>query len=215
MLAMDPQLLTFIMVVGLLTMTPGADTMLVLRNVLSGGRSSGFATTMGINSGLFVHATLSAQGLSVILVQSAAAYEVVKTVGAAYLIYLGARSLYQVLRQRAQSVAAQPDSVEVIKKPFSKSYSEGFLTNVLNPKVAIFYLAFLPQFIRPGEGVLLKSLMLAAIHAILGFIWLGTLSILIHRGRDLIQSGSFKHALESISGVVLIGLGLRLILEKK
>ena len=212
---MDPQILTFFLVVGLLTLTPGADTVLVFRNVLSGGRSSGLATTLGICSGLFVHATLSALGLSLILVQSAAAYEVVKTAGALYLVYLGLRSLYTVLRHRPEPVLPQVNDPPLVHKPFYKSYSEGFLNNVLNPKVAVFYLAFLPQFIRPEDSVLGKSLLLASIHAAQGILWLGTLSFLIHRARVFIQKGSFKLWLEGISGVVLVGLGIRLIFEKR
>jgi threonine/homoserine/homoserine lactone efflux protein len=173
------------------------------------------STTLGICSSLFVHATLSALGLSVILVQSATAYEVVKTVGALYLVYLGGRSLLQLLRKSAEPGALEQVSPALVQKSFRKSYSEGFLNNVLNPKVAIFYLAFLPQFIRPGDPVLAKSLMLAGIHAILGILWLGSLSFVLHKGRDLIQSGSLRHWLEGISGVVLIGLGVRLVFEKR
>ena len=215
MIINNPQLLSYIIVVGVLTLTPGADTMLVLRNVLSGGRSSGVATTFGISSGLFVHATLSALGLSIILVQSAAAYEVVKTIGAIYLIYLGGKSIYQIWTQRNKPKLTEQTEIPLIKKSFKKSYSEGFITNVLNPKVAIFYLAFLPQFIGPNEPVLLKSLLLAGIHGVLGIIWLSSLSMILHKGRQFIQGGSFRLWLEGISGMILIILGVRLIFEKR
>ena len=191
----DPMLLSFTLVAGLLTLTPGADTMLVLRNVLSGGRSSGIATTVGICSGLFVHATLSALGLSVILMNSAAAYEIVKTLGAAYLVFLGLKSLWQVAKHPPGGLASEEPSTDSAdqtpaSRPVGRSYREGFLTNLLNPKVAIFYLAFLPQFILPGDPVLARSLLMAGIHAAEGLLWLGFLSLVLDRGRVLIQTGS-------------------------
>ncbi len=213
-------LLSFTLVAGLLTLTPGADTMLVLRNVLAGGRSSGIATTLGVCSGVFVHATLSALGLSVILMSSATAYEVVKTLGAAYLVFLGLKSLWQVAHHPSGGPAAAEASVHQV--PVSRltgrslrSYREGFLTNLLNPKVAIFYLAFLPQFIRPGDPVLAKSLLMAGIHATEGLLWLSFLSLVLDRGRALIQSGNLHRWLEGISGAVLVGLGIRLFFERR
>src|SRR5918911_3801618 len=94
----DPQVLAFTGIAAILTVTPGADTMLVMRNVLSRGQRAGLLTTLGICSGLFFHATLSALGLSFILVRSAAVFEVVKLVGACYLIFLGGQSLWRALR---------------------------------------------------------------------------------------------------------------------
>lgn len=146
-------MLAFIVAAALLTLSPGPDTMLVLRNTLRGGRSAGLRTTLGISSGLIVHATLSALGLSVILVQSAAAFEIVKLAGAGYLVWLGIQSLRAAVRGQppvAGAPAAGP------QRPFR----EGLLTNVLNPKVAVFYLAFLPQFIATGDPVFLKPLLL-------------------------------------------------------
>ena len=96
-----------------------------------------------------------------------------------------------------------------------RSYREGFLTNLLNPKVAIFYLAFLPQFIRPGDPVLAKSLLMAGIHATEGLLWLSFLSLVLDRGRVLIQTGSLRRWLEGISGAVLVGLGIRLFFERR
>jgi threonine/homoserine/homoserine lactone efflux protein len=217
---MDAMLLSFTLVAGLLTLTPGADTMLVLRNVLSGGRSSGIATTVGICSGLFVHATLSALGLSVILTTSATAYDIVKTLGAGYLIYLGLKSFWQLARHPSGAPVSAGTSANPLDSPpaahqTGRSYREGFLNNLLNPKVAIFYLAFLPQFIRPGDPVLAKSLLMAGIHAVEGLLWLGFLSLVLDRGRVLIQSGAVRRWLEGISAAVLVGLGIRLCFERR
>src|SRR5579885_888200 len=159
------QLITFLGVITVLTITPGADTMLVIRNVVARGQRSGYMTALGSCSGVFIHATLSALGLSVILLKSAMIFEIVKLAGACYLILLGGWSLWQVIRS-----GKHPEKATLFDEQATQTVSgwrslrEGLLTNVLNPKVAIFYLAFLPQFINRGDPVLLKSLLLAGMH---------------------------------------------------
>src|SRR5918912_1456688 len=128
----DNQVLTFTGIATILTLTPGADTMLVMRSVFARGRRAGLLTTLGISSGLFFHATLSALGLSLILVRSAAAFEVVKLIGACYLIFLGGQSIWRALRGRDESSDAQGDDVARREKKGWQSYLEGLLTNVLN-----------------------------------------------------------------------------------
>src|SRR5215469_5900200 len=141
----DQQVIAFAGIAALLTITPGQDTLLVIRNVVTYGQRAGFLTALGICCGLFVHATLSAAGLSLILVKSATAFEVVKLLGAAYLIWLGAQSLWQAFHVSNRWVEKSiPEQRSAKGWP---CFVQGFLTNILNPKVAIFYLAFLPQFI--------------------------------------------------------------------
>jgi threonine/homoserine/homoserine lactone efflux protein len=214
----DPQILTFIGVALVLTLTPGADTMLVMRNVLARGARAGIMTTLGICSGLFVHATLSALGLSFILVRSATAFEVVKFVGACYLIFLGLRSLWQLFRAHqhatgGEAVIAQPYGQQ--KAGALRSFREGLLTNILNPKVAIFYLAFLPQFMHRGDLVLAKSLLLAAIHFTLGVLWLSLVAIFLGRVRVFVTRSSVRRGLEAVTGTVLIAFGIRLALTQR
>ena len=214
----DPQILTFIGVALVLTLTPGADTMLVMRNVLARGSRAGIMTTLGICSGLFVHATLSALGLSFILVRSATAFEVVKFVGACYLIFLGLRSLWQLLRARHAAgeravIDDQPAGQQ--KAGALRSFREGLLTNILNPKVAIFYLAFLPQFMHRGDPVLAKSLLLAAIHFTLGVLWLSLVAIFLGRVRVFVTRSSVRRGLEAVAGTVLIAFGIRLALTQR
>src|SRR5262245_22116166 len=142
----DAQVVAFTLVAAALTLTPGADTMLVVRNVLRGGRRDGVVTTMGICSGLFVHADLSALGVSILLLHSATAFHVVKLAGAGYLVWLGLQSVVGAVRgghpPAAVAYGRAPDGVSP-----QRCFVEGLLSNVLNPKVAVFYLAFLPQFI--------------------------------------------------------------------
>ena len=164
---MDARLLAFLGVAILVTITPGADTLLVVRNVLARGRGAGFLTTAGIYGGLTCHATLAILGLSTILVRSAALFQAVKLLGAAYLCYLGLRSLRQASQQRGQGVASEAPATGACAADGAgapsrwRSVREGFLSNLLNPKVAVFYLAFLPQFIHPGDPIRATLVLLA------------------------------------------------------
>jgi threonine/homoserine/homoserine lactone efflux protein len=205
----DPSLLAFTLVAALLVLTPGADTLLVVRNVLARGRRAGLATTAGIVAGCFVHAALSVLGLSVILVRSAAVFEVARLAGAAYLVWLGLRSLVGAWRPAADAPAPVPDGGA------RRSFVEGALSNVLNPKVAIFYLAFLPQFIRPGDPILARSLLLAAIHVALGLVWLSIVAFGVGSLGRVATATRLRQRLEALTGLVLVGLGVRLALERR
>ena len=208
----DPQIIAFTGLAALLTISPGADTMLVIRSVLARGRGAGILTTFGICCGLFVHATLSAAGLSLILVRSALAFEILKLAGAGYLVFLGIQSL----RQLAVPFVDKETNIQTAEKRKSarRAFMEGMLNNLLNPKAAVFYLAFLPQFINPGDPVLAKSLLLAGIHFVMGIVWLSAVSVFLGRLKDLLVGGRFRRWLEATSGAVLIGLGVTLALEK-
>ena len=207
-------LVTYTAVAAVLTVTPGADTMLVIRNVIARGRRAGMITTLGICSGLFVHATLSALGLSLILARSAEAFTIVKLAGAVYLAWLGAQSLRRAART-APANATPPRVGDARESDPARSWREGFLTNVLNPKVAVFYLAFLPQFVAPGDPLLATFLLLAAIHAVLGLVWLSGLAALLAGARGWFTRAAARRALEGVSGAVLVGLGARLALARR
>ncbi|HKX27873.1 MAG TPA: LysE family translocator [Blastocatellia bacterium] len=216
----DTQILAFTGVAAILTITPGPDTMLVMRNVLTRGQRAGLLTMLGISSGLFIHATLSGLGLSWILVRSVTAFEIVKMLGACYLIVLGYQSLRQALRQ-ADRAHQDPSSnqIEGAVAPahwsWRRAFMEGMLNNVLNPKVAVFYLAFLPQFINPQDSVLFKSVLLAAIHFILGIAWLSIVVLLLGKIRATLERPRIKQALETLTGLALIGFGVRLATERR
>lgn len=211
----DAQILTFTGLAALLTISPGADTMLVIRSVLARGRGAGIMTTFGICCGLFVHATLSAAGLSLILVRSALAFEMLKLAGAAYLIFLGLQSLRQLTVSGTAARTRLDAGAHGSPKTARRAFMEGMLNNMLNPKPAVFYLAFLPQFINPGDPVLAKSLLLAGIHFVMGIVWLSAVSVFLGRLKELLVGGAFRRWLEATSGAVLIGLGVRLALEKR
>jgi RhtB (resistance to homoserine/threonine) family protein len=208
----DSQVLAFTLLAALMTLSPGADTLLVVRNVLRGGRRDGLATAFGICSGLYVHALLSALGISVILMHSAAAYTALKIAGAAYLLWLGLQSLRSAARERPRADAgtALPACV-----PAWQSWREGFITNVLNPKVIVFYLALLPQFIGADDPVLAKSLLLTAIHVVEGIVWFAVVSFLVDRSRRFFLRPLLRRWIDGLCGAFLVALGMRLALARQ
>jgi threonine/homoserine/homoserine lactone efflux protein len=153
----DSQIVAFTFAAAVLTVTPGQDTMLVVRNVLRGGRGDGVATTFGICAGLFMHATLSALGVSVILTLSATAFQLIKFAGAGYLVWLGVRSLASAVRGAPHPASPEHPLATDAVWP-QRCFLEGLLSNILNPKTALFYLAFLPQFIGPTDPVVLDGI---------------------------------------------------------
>jgi len=210
---MDSRFVAFLGIAALLTIIPGADTGLVTKNAITRGRTAAFFTTFGICLGCLCHATASALGLSVVLRESARVYEWVKLVGAGYLVYIGARALW---------AARKPYAVEhgVVftgeqRRGVWFSFIEGLFTNLLNPKVAIFYLTFLPQFIAPGENVLRKSLFLASIHVLMGLVWLCSYAMLLDRMSAVLTRPSVRRKLEAFTGAVLVAFGLRLAMERR
>jgi threonine/homoserine/homoserine lactone efflux protein len=205
---LDGSLLAFTGIAAVLTILPGADMALVAKVTLLDGRRAAFFTSLGICAGLPVHAAASALGLSLILATSAEAFTAVKLAGAAYLAYLGVRTIRDSLRSPADpSVVTRP------VRSVGAALAQGWLSNVLNPKVALFYLTFLPQFISPGDNVLAKSLVLAAIHAVLGMIWLPLYAYALDRLGALIRGA--RRWLERLSGAALIALGVRLAFERR
>lgn len=209
---LDPQVLAFTLLAALMTMSPGADTLLVVRNVLRGGRRDGIVTTLGICSGLYVHALLSSLGVSVILMHSATAFMALKIAGAVYLVWLGAQTLRAAARG---ALSAAPQDAPVVRVPAGRSWREGFLTNLLNPKVIVFYLALLPQFISPGDSVLTKSLFLTAIHAVLGLAWFAILSFFVDRSRRFLLRPLLRRWIDAICGSFLVALGVRLAIQRQ
>ena len=207
-MTLDGSILAFIGIAALLTILPGADMALVAKVTLLDGRRAAFLTSLGICAGLPVHATASALGLSLILATSAEAFTVVKFAGAAYLGYLGIRTIRDSFH-----AAADPAVAAARTRSGRAAFIQGWLSNVLNPKVALFYLTFLPQFISPGDNVLAKSLLLAAIHAVLGMVWLPLYAYAIDRIGAAVRGA--RRWLERVSGAALIGLGVRLAFERR
>ncbi|EGR3962835.1 LysE family translocator [Vibrio cholerae] len=201
----------FLIAITILTLTPGLDTALVIRNTSRAGFADGCTTSLGICFGLFVHATFSAIGISAILAQSAELFQIVKMVGAAYLIWLGISSLRSLMKT-GQGIEVA--SLAHTQFRLTRSLREGFLSNVLNPKTAVFYLAFLPQFINPDYSPLAQSLLMALIHFAIAMVWQCGLAGALSSAKNLLKNASFMRWMEGTTGVVLVALGIKLLLEK-
>jgi threonine/homoserine/homoserine lactone efflux protein len=193
----------FTLVAALLTITPGADMAMVTRVAVTRGFAPATRTVFGIASGCLVWALLSAAGLAALIAASATAFNVLKLVGAAYLTLLGIQALLTSLR-RGETVAAP------VERAVGSPFRMGLFTNLLNPKLAVFYTSFLPQFIAPGEPVLLKSVALASIHAGLGILWLCFYARTLVAAGRVLSRPAVRRALDRVTGTVLVALGIRL-----
>ena len=205
------QITAFIIPVTLLTMTPGVDTLLVIRNSNRGGWRDGAVSSIGICSGLFVHAFVSAVGISLILLQSSLAFSLLKFVGAGYLIWLGIVSL--------RSAALQQELLQVQKSAASdfllrRSFVEGLLSNVLNPKTIVFYMAFLPQFIDPAASALQQSLLLAALHFVIAMLYQTMLALLVERAGYWLRSPRVRRSFDGLTGSIMLLFGVKLALDR-
>ena len=220
---MDSQLIAGFLAMALLTISPGADMALVARVAVARGHRAAVLTTLGICSGLPLHAAASALGLAAVLATSAAAFTALKLAGAAYLVWLGIGAIREAgLPNRTSGppavteTAAPPLQKEGSRQhPAHRAFLEGFLSNSLNPKVALFYLAFLPQFMRPDDSVIGRSLLFAAIHAVQGILWLTLYAYALDRLGALFRRSGVRRWLERTTGAVLIALGVRLAFERR
>jgi RhtB (resistance to homoserine/threonine) family protein len=201
----------FLIAITLLTLTPGLDTALVIRNTSRAGWKDGVISSLGICSGLFVHALFSAIGISVLLLNSAWLFEAVKMLGAAYLIWLGLSSI----RSARKSESMRFDACAGSTLDMKRSFREGLLSNVLNPKTAIFYLAFLPQFIDPSYSAIAQSMILAALHFMIAMVWQTIVALLVEKAKRIMANPAVNRRIESITGAVLIALGTQLIINRQ
>lgn len=199
----------FIITGIILNLTPGADTMYILGNSMSNGKKAGIMSALGISTGCIVHTILAALGLSVILAKSALAFNIIKYLGAAYLVYLGIRSFMS----KSSLLIHNGDNE---KSSFKNIYFEGIITNVLNPKVALFFLAFLPQFINPNNTYgALPFLLLGCTFIITGTIWCIILAVFSsYLTGKISEKVGLANSLNKISGIIFVGLGLNLLRAK-
>lgn len=206
-------IITCLIAVTLLTITPGLDTMLIIRNSGRGGWRDGAASSLGICSGLFVHATVSALGISLILLKTAWAFNTLKFAGAAYLIWLGVTSWKHAIHSPQCML---PDNPHSSGNDFNlrRSLREGFLSNVLNPKTVIFYMAFLPQFIDPSESPLLQSLFVAGLHFCVAMVWQCLLASMVDRARNWLQNPGVNRIFHGLTGSIMMMIGFKLVFEE-
>ena len=209
--------LGFILTGILLNITPGSDTMYIITRSVSQGKKAGLYSVLGIVSGILVHTVLAALGLSIILANSPLAFTIVKYIGASYLCYLG----FKMLTSKSESVIADglPNTEKLVQAKtlnYKQIYKQGVLTNTFNPKVALFFIAFFPQFIDPSYAHSTVSfLILGLIFALTGLIWCLCLALLASRfSEKLRENPAIESMLNKFSGVVFIGLGIKLLTER-
>ena len=209
--------LGFIMAAILLNITPGSDTMYIITRSVSQGQKAGFYSVLGITSGALIHTLLAALGLSVLLANSPIAFLIVKYIGASYLCYLGFKMLTS---KQALSItnSLQDNKKLVTTKPLNQwqIYKQGVLTNTFNPKVALFFIAFFPQFIEPSYAhSMLSFLVLGLTFATTGLIWCLCLALLASKfSKKLRENPVIESVMNKISGVVFMGLGVKLLTDK-
>jgi len=205
-------ILIFLIPITLLTLTPGVDTMLVIRNTTRGGWWDGAATSLGICSGLFSHALISSVGISVLILQSAWAFGLLKILGAGYLFFLGAISLKDAAvndKGTSNQIETKTDNNFIARR----SFKEGLLCNILNPKAIVFYMAFLPQFIDPSKPAFLQTFFLAGLHFIIAMIWQILLASMIDRSKALLERKMIKKSLNAVTGIVMMIFGAGLLID--
>ncbi|MGP4018134.1 LysE family translocator [Saccharopolyspora sp. 5N708] len=203
---------TFVLVAVIGVLTPGLDTMLILRHSLLGGRRAGVATYLGINLGCVVWGTASVAGLTALLTASQLAYDIVRVAGAVYLLWLGGSALWKSLpRNRVQHDSELPGTSVGLTGP--AALRAGLATNLLNPKVGVFYISLLPQFLPTGPAAFVWGPLLVAAHISIGLLWSTALVWVAGRARALLQRQRVRAWLDRLTATVLVGLGLKLAVE--
>ncbi|HEX2316129.1 MAG TPA: LysE family translocator [Thermomonospora sp.] len=218
---MPDLLLPFLGVVAVLTVTPGPDMLLVLRNGLRCGPRVAWFTGLGCCLGIACHATAAVLGLSAVLAASSAAYTAVKVAGAAYLAYLGVRMLLAALRPAAGGPAAGPegtgagpgDGPEALGR--GAAFRQGLFTNLLNPKIALLFLTLLPQFVAPAEPRLRTTAALALVFLVIAVVWWRLFTLALTPVSRALRGARARRALDGVAGVMLLGVGVRVAFEHR
>ncbi|MEV0276874.1 LysE family translocator [Streptomyces sp. NPDC050610] len=217
-MAITTALWSFALVVGLLTLTLGLDTALVLRTAALGERRRAWGVVLGIQSGTLLWGALTSVGVTALLAASHVAYQTLRWAGAAYLLWMGARMLWLTwrgtsadggsggggtVRQEAAAISDPSDSL-------LDGWRRGLLTNALNPKVGVFYVAVLPQFIPATAPHLATGLLLTSVHVVLGLLWSTVLVAFARALRGWLRKPSARRVLDRVTGTVIVGFGVKL-----
>ncbi|GHG48920.1 MULTISPECIES: LysE family translocator [Amycolatopsis] len=192
-----------------LAMMPGPDTMVVLKNALTGGARGGGWACAGITVANFLQGTAAAFGLGAVITRYRPVFETVKWLGAAYLVFLGIQALRGAWRGNYEAL----DDVRRARASRGRRFREGFLSNITNPKVIVLYLSVLPQFLTPGVTDQADALLLAYTVAALGVVWQVLLLFFVHRVRGWLQQRKVRRAMDGATGTALVGFGAALAFE--
>jgi threonine/homoserine/homoserine lactone efflux protein len=203
-------LLAFVAVAVLVICTPGPDTALLVRNTLTGGRASGVATAAGVTLGILIWVVAASAGVVALLRASEPVFQLLKLAGAAYLAYLGLVSLWAAVARRPHEPRLRGSAPLVP----TRAFRQGLLSNLGNPKIAVFFASLLPQFVPDGSGAFAASLALGLLFATMGLAWLTMYAVVVAKLGDVL-GGPVRRILDAITGVILVGLGVRLATEDR
>ncbi|GGL49222.1 LysE family translocator [Sporolactobacillus putidus] len=206
--------LLFILVSIPLILLPGPDMALTTKNTLVSGKAGGILTISGTTTALLIHTTAAALGLSALLVKSAFLFSLFKYAGAVYLTYLGTRALFALRKNERPAFEIGPSAARPAVRS-GNNYLQGLLTDLLNPKVAVFFLTFLPQFISPDNRSALPFIILGLTHVLLNFILFSVYVVLIDLIRVWIQKPAVRRAIQGMTGFILIGFGIKLAFDRQ
>jgi RhtB (resistance to homoserine/threonine) family protein len=203
--------LPFLAVAVVVVVTPGVDTALVTRNALLHGRAAAVATAVGVNVGIAFWTVAASIGLAAVVAASAEAFTAIKLAGALYLVYLGVQAIRTSRRTRHERAELEP------RAPIGRrvAFRQGLVSNLLNPKIAVFFTSLLPQFVGSGGVVAARLALLGALFNMIGVVWLLSYAVAAARGRAVLSRPRVKRLLDRASGIVLVALGARLALEHR
>ena len=203
----------FLAIATLLALTPGPDTALLTRNALVGGRRVGVFTILGIGSGLVVWTLAASVGIAAVLRASEPAFLAVKVVGSVYLVFLGAQALWGAIRGIGPRVRLAAAGTNRIRSRLA--FRQGAVCNLGNPKIAIFFTSFLPQFARGKHPSFAALLLLALAFSAIGLVWLSVYNLVLAKAGDFLRQPTVRRVVEAITGTALVGFGVSLALEHR
>lgn len=211
---MGGELLAFLGISALVIVTPGQDTALTIRNTLAGGRRAGSFTALGVSTGQAVWTLAASAGVAALLVASEPAFVALKLAGAAYLVFLGAQALVAAFRGRATKSRAVAGAPGRALAP-ATAFRQGVLSNLGNPKMAVFFTSLLPQFAPEGGASFAAMLALGLAFCTMTLAWLTGYSLAVDRAGAVLRRPAVRRALDALTGAVLVALGLRVATERR
>jgi threonine/homoserine/homoserine lactone efflux protein len=207
-------LAAFLGIAALVIVTPGPDTALTIRNTLGGGRPGGLGTALGVAAGQAVWTVAASAGLAALLVASAPAFAALRLAGAVYLVWLGAHSLWAALRTGGGAAPAG-ERGRARRLGARAAFRQGVLSNLGNPKMAVFFTSLLPQFVPAGRASFTTLLALGFLFCGMTLAWLTAYAVVVARVGDVLRRSGVRRVIEGLTGIVLLALGARLALERR
>ena len=206
------ELVAFLAVAAVVIATPGQDTALTIRNTLAGGRGAGVLTACGVASGQAVWTMAASAGVAAVLIASEPVFVALKLVGAAYLVALGLQALRDAFAGRSASSAASGGGGRV---PARVAYRQGLISNLGNPKMAVFFTSLLPQFAGSSDATFAALLALGLVFCAMTLAWLSAYAVAVTKAGDVLRRSGARRLLDALTGAVLVALGLRLAAQQR